>query len=199
MPVSKSQPVPAFYDGKPNLLPVLSSQVEIAFLPGRVETRGKTPRTMTSRATTPTATTSRVMTPRAKTPRAATPRAQSPRGQMPAPAAKGKSVAINAPSSDSKHSESSPAPSKSSYNLEEQLGWGDDGFKSLKAIAEFPDLSTFENCWPILNLVQMHLKYLSSRAWQEKRIADGLSKAVKGGKRIQGRSPKSKSPGPSKK
>ncbi|KAI6111142.1 hypothetical protein F5141DRAFT_1214658 [Pisolithus sp. B1] len=170
------------------------------------------------------------MTPRAKTPRVATPRAQSPTGQTPAPTAKGKLVTIEAPSSDSERSESSPAPSESSlstleselggndkiskpsgeagrpgrggYNLEEQLGWGDDGFKSLKnaqAVAEFPDLSTFENCWPVLDLIQMCLKYLSSRARQEKRIADGSSKAAKGGKRIQGRSPKSKSPGPSKK
>ncbi|KAI6096458.1 hypothetical protein F5141DRAFT_1067701 [Pisolithus sp. B1] len=277
MPVSKSRPVPAFYDGKPNLLPVLSSQVEIAFLPGRhvrvsasesmtvldldflSGTRGeKIPRTTTSRATTPTATTSRATTPRVKTPRAATPRAQSPMGQMPAPTAKGKLVTIEAPSSDSKCSESSPAPSESSlstleselggndkiskpsgeagrpghggYNLEEQLGWGDDSFKSLKrfvnkaikkhldvtkcrsqqhrraldtvcdlAVVEFPDLSTFENCWPVLDLIQMHLKYLSSRARQEKRIADGSSEAAKGGKRIRGRSPKSKSPGPSKK
>ncbi|KAI6094164.1 hypothetical protein EV401DRAFT_1896428 [Pisolithus croceorrhizus] len=231
MPVLKLRPIPAFYDGKPNLLPVLSSQVEIAFLPGRPVcvstsesmtvldldflsgTRGeKIPRTTTSRATTPTAMTSRAMTPRAKTPRVVTPRAQSPMGQMPAPTAKGKLVTIKTPSSYSKCSESSPAPSKSSlstleseiggndkiskpsgeagrpghrgYNLEEQLGWGDDGFKSLKAVAEFPDLSTFKNCWSVLNLIQMHLKYLSSRAWQEKRITDGLSEAVKGGKRI---------------
>ncbi|KAI6168538.1 hypothetical protein EDD17DRAFT_1503361 [Pisolithus thermaeus] len=202
MPVLKLRPIPAFYDGKPNLLPVLSSQVEIAFLPGRPVcvstsesmtvldldflsgTRGeKIPRTTTSRATTPTAMTSRAMTPRAKIPRVVTPRAQSPMGQMPAPTAKGKLVTIKAPSSDSKCSESSPAPSKG-YNLEEQLGWGDDGFKSLKAVAEFPDLSTFKNCWSVLNLIQMHLKYLSSRAWQEKRITDGLSEAVKGGKRI---------------
>ncbi|KAI6109220.1 hypothetical protein EV401DRAFT_1891501 [Pisolithus croceorrhizus] len=266
MPVSKSRPVPAFYDGKPNLLPVLSSQVEIAFLPGRrvrisasesmtvldldflLDTRGeKIPRTMTSRAMTPTVTTSRVMTPRAKMPRAVTPRAQSPTGQMPAPTAKGKLVTIEAPSSDSERSESSPAPSKSSlstleselggndkiskpsgeagrpghggYNLEEQLGWGDDWLQKSKdvtkcrsqqhrraldtvcdlAVAEFPDLSTFENCWPVLDLIQMRLKYLSSRAQQEKRIADGSSEAAKGGKRIRGRSPKSKSPGPSKK
>ncbi|KAI5991395.1 hypothetical protein EDD15DRAFT_2368757 [Pisolithus albus] len=191
-------------------------------------------------------------------PRAATPRARSPSGQTSAPTVRGKSVAINAPSSDSEHSESSPAPSESSlssleselggsdkiskpsgeagrpgrggYNLEEQLGWGDSGFKSLKrfvnkaikkhldvtkcrsqqdrkaldtvcdlAIAEFPDLSTFENCWPILDLIQMRLKYLSSRARQEKRIADGSNEVAKGGKSIWGRLSKSKSPGPLKK
>ncbi|KAI6117649.1 hypothetical protein EDD16DRAFT_1519890 [Pisolithus croceorrhizus] len=115
---------------------------------------------MTSRAMTPTARTSRATTPRVKMPRVVTPRAQSPMGQMPAPTAKGKLVTIKAPSSDSECSESSPAPSESSlstlesklggndkiskpsgeagrpgcrgYNLEEQLGWGDDGFKSLK-------------------------------------------------------------------
>ncbi|KAI5992125.1 hypothetical protein EDD15DRAFT_2197148 [Pisolithus albus] len=244
MPTSESRPVPAFYDGKPVLLPMLSSQVEIAFLPERrvrvsasesmtvfelnflsqtsVEARAKTPSATTSRATTPRATTLR-----AKTPRAATPRAQSPSRQTSAPAVRGKSVAINAPSSDSEHSESSPAPSESSlssleselggsdkiskpsgeagrpgrggYNLEEQLGWGDSGFKSLKAIAEFPDLSTFENCWPVLDLIQMRLKYLSSRARQEKRIADGSNEVAKGGKSIRGRSSKSKSPAPLKK
>ncbi|KAI6103277.1 hypothetical protein EV401DRAFT_1893655 [Pisolithus croceorrhizus] len=186
---------------------------------------------MTSRAMTPTMMTSRAMTPRAKTPRVATPRAQSLIGQMPAPTAKGKLVTIEAPSSDSKHSESSPMPSKSSLstlqselgrndkiskpsgeaggpghgvnkewlmhhntrnwprrlgkevvkittrnNLEEQLGWGGNGFKSLKAVVEFPDLSTFKNCWPVLDLIQMHLKYLSSRAQQEKRIADGSAR-----------------------
>ncbi|KAI6112804.1 hypothetical protein F5141DRAFT_1214119 [Pisolithus sp. B1] len=163
-----------------------------------VEARAQTPR-----AVTPWATTSR-----ARSPRAITPRAQSPRGQTPAPAAKGKSVAIKSPSPDSSDSEGSPAPSESSLSspeseLEEQLSWGEDSFKSLKrfvnkaikkhlditkcrsqqdhkaldtvcdlAIAEFPDLGTFENCWPVLDLVQMRLKYLSSRVWQKKRITD---------------------------
>ncbi|KAI5981629.1 hypothetical protein EDD15DRAFT_2379198 [Pisolithus albus] len=199
-----------------------------------VEARAQTPR-----AATPQATTSRATTPRAKTPRAITPRAQSPRGQTPAPAAKGKSVAIKSPSPDPSDSEGSPAPSESSLsslestrpwglNLEEQLSWGEDGFKSLKrfvnkaikkhlditkcrsqqdrkaldtvcdlAIAEFPDLATFENCWPVLDLVQMRLKYLSSRVRQKKRIADG--EVAKSEKRMRDRSPISKSAGPSKK
>ncbi|KAI6110324.1 hypothetical protein EDD16DRAFT_1711040 [Pisolithus croceorrhizus] len=172
-------------------------------------------------------------------PKAITPRAQSPRGQTPAPTAKGKSVAIKFPSHHSSDLEGSPAPSElslssleselgESYNLEEQLSWGDDSFKCLKwfvnkaikkhlditkcqsqqdckaldtvcdlAIAEFPDLGTFENCWPILDLVQMHLKYLSSRAWQKKRIA--YSEVAKHEKRMWDRSPISKSPGPLKK
>ncbi|KAI5984814.1 hypothetical protein EDC04DRAFT_2615578 [Pisolithus marmoratus] len=117
--------------------------------------RAKTPRMATPRATTP-----RAIAPRAKTPSATTPRAQTFGGQTPAPAGKQKLVTIENLPSDSEHSESSPAPSESSlsslesepgaddkipkpsgevgrpghggYNLEEQLGWGEDGFKRLK-------------------------------------------------------------------
>ncbi|KAI6021157.1 hypothetical protein EDC04DRAFT_2901414 [Pisolithus marmoratus] len=84
------------------------------------------------------------------------------------------------------------------YNLKDQLGWGEDGFKKLKrfikkavkkhldpmrcrslqdrkaletvskmAIAEFPDLDDFNKCWPVQDLVQLQLKYLSFRAWQQ--------------------------------
>ncbi|KAI6028194.1 hypothetical protein EDC04DRAFT_2605758 [Pisolithus marmoratus] len=116
------------------------------------------------------------------------------------------------------------------YNLEEQLGWGEDGFKCLKkfvnkaiknhldttkcqsqqnckvlitvcdlATAKFPDLDGFTNCWPIFDLIQMHLKYLSSRAQQKwKMSAESSSNAVKSKKR-RARSLKSKSPRPSKK
>ncbi|KAI6025390.1 hypothetical protein BKA83DRAFT_4597434 [Pisolithus microcarpus] len=135
---------------------------KIALLPGghvpsqtSVETRAQTPRAATLQAAT-----SRATSPRAMTPRAITPRAQGPRGQTPAPAAREKPVAIRFPSPGSSESEGSPAPSESSlsslesglgendkfskpsgeagrpgrggYNLEEQLSWGGDGFKSLK-------------------------------------------------------------------
>ncbi|KAI6095992.1 hypothetical protein F5141DRAFT_1067917 [Pisolithus sp. B1] len=210
MPVAKLQPVPAFYDSKPHLVPVLSSQVEIALLPGSAAARAETSRAATPRGKMPTATTSRV---------------QTPRGQTPAPTPKGKSVAIEFPSSDSEHSEGSFMPSESSlssleselgagdkipkpsgeagqpgcggYNLEDQLGWGEDGFKKLKVTAKFPDMSSFENCWPILNLIQMCLKYLSLRTQQKKRISDSSSGAAKGEKRRE-KSPKSKSPAPKK-
>ncbi|KAI5994380.1 hypothetical protein EDD15DRAFT_2107035, partial [Pisolithus albus] len=151
------------------------------------------------------------------------------RGPTPAPTNKQKSVTIEDPPSNSERSEGSPTPSESSlsslesepgasdkipkpngeagrpgrggYNLEEQLSWGEDGFKSLKrfvnkvikkhldttkcrsrqdrkalntvcelATAAFPDLDSFQNCWPVLDLIQMHLKYLSSRARQKQRI-----------------------------
>ncbi|KAI6160494.1 hypothetical protein EDD17DRAFT_1760883 [Pisolithus thermaeus] len=163
---------------------------------------------------------------------------------------KGKSVTIKLPSSDSEHSEGSPAPLESSlssleselggsdkipkpsgeagqpghggYNLEDQLGWGEDGFKNLKFVnkaikkhldttkcrsqqdrqaldivcnlvtAKFPDMDSFENCWPILDLIQMHLKYLSSRAQQKRRISGSSSRAAKGEK-SRGKLPKSKS------
>ncbi|KAI6096198.1 hypothetical protein F5141DRAFT_963468, partial [Pisolithus sp. B1] len=113
----------------------------------------------------------------------------------------------------SKPSGEAGQPGHGGYNLEEQLSWGEDSFKSLKvyaikkhlditkcqsqqdckaldmvcdlAIAEFPDLGTFENCWPILDLVQMCLKYLSSRVQQKKRIAD--SEVAKCKKRMQDR------------
>ncbi|KIK12194.1 hypothetical protein PISMIDRAFT_121314, partial [Pisolithus microcarpus 441] len=82
-------------------------------------------------------------------------------------------------------------PGHGGYNLEDQLGWGKDGFKKLKrfvkkavrrhldptkcrslqdrkaletvskesqAIAEFPDLDDFEDCWPVQDLVQLQLK-----------------------------------------
>ncbi|KAI6024031.1 hypothetical protein BKA83DRAFT_4125420 [Pisolithus microcarpus] len=121
-------------------------------------------------------------------------------------------------------------PGHGDYNLEEQLSWGEDSFKSLKwfvnkvikkhldttkcqswqdckalntvcelATATFPDLDSFQDCWPILNLIQMHLKYLSLRAQQKQRIGtDSLSEVAKGEKR-RDKLPKSKSPMPSKK
>ncbi|KAI6103698.1 hypothetical protein EDD16DRAFT_1525034 [Pisolithus croceorrhizus] len=110
MPVLKLRPIPAFYDGKPNLLPVLSSQVEIAFLPGR-------------------------------------PCSES----SPAPSKSSLSTLeseIGGNDKISKPSGEAGRPGHRGYNLEEQLGWGDDGFKSLKAVAEFPDLSTFKNYAP---------------------------------------------------
>ncbi|KAI5988138.1 hypothetical protein EDC04DRAFT_2912605 [Pisolithus marmoratus] len=85
-------------------------------------------------------------------------------------------------------------PGRGGYNLKDQLGWGEDGFKKLKvkkhldptrcrslqdrkaletvskmAIAEFPDLDDFDECWPVQDLVQLQLKYLSFRARQQQR------------------------------
>ncbi|KAI5999631.1 hypothetical protein EDD15DRAFT_2193672 [Pisolithus albus] len=262
MPVAKSRPVPAFYDSKPHLVPVLSSQVEITLLPGR-HVRVSASESMiltelnTFSRTATSAETPRVATPRGKTPIATTSRAQTPRELTPAPMLRGKSVAIELPSSDSERSEGSPTPSESSlsslesklgasdkipkpsgeagrpgrggYNLEDQLGWGEDGFKSLKRFvnkaikkhldttkcrsqqdrqaldtvcdlvtAEFPDMDSFENCWPVLDLIQMRLKYLSSRARQKQKIGESSSGAARGEKRTE-KSPKSKSPAPSKK
>ena len=93
----------------------------------------------------------------ARTPAAATPREKTPTH---VPLGSAKAVTINLPCSDSEHSEGSPVPSESSlssiaseqeasekipkligeagrpgrggYNLEEQLGWGEEGFKALK-------------------------------------------------------------------
>ncbi|KAI6013879.1 hypothetical protein EDC04DRAFT_2609121 [Pisolithus marmoratus] len=129
----------------------------------------------------------RAMTPRMKTPRAMTPIAQISRGQTPEPVGKQRSTTMENLQSDSEHSEGSPAPSQSSlssleseltqgdknpklsgevgqpghggYNLEEQLNWGADSFKSLKdckvldtvcdlATAKFPDLESFEKYAP---------------------------------------------------
>ncbi|KAI6168833.1 hypothetical protein EDD17DRAFT_1502832 [Pisolithus thermaeus] len=205
MPVAKSRPVPAFYDSKPHLVPGV-------VLPGGDST--------SAREASARAETSQGATPRGKTPIATTSRAQTPREQTPAPMPKGKSVTIELPSSDSEHSEGSPAPSESSlssleselggsdkipkpsgeagrpghggYNLEDQLGWGEDCFKNLKVTAEFPDMDSFENCWPILDLIQMRLKYLSSRARQKRRISGSSSRAAKGEK-SRGKLPKSKS------
>ncbi|KAI6006164.1 hypothetical protein EDC04DRAFT_2611547 [Pisolithus marmoratus] len=281
MPVSKLQSVPAFYDNKPHLLPLLTSQVELVHLPvqctcitasesmtltvlsqNNVEARAKTARATTPRVQMPS-TEARVMIPRATTPRTKMPRVMTPiaqisRGQTPEPMGKQRSTTIENLQSDSEHSEGSPVPSQSSlssleseltqgdknpklsgevgwpgcggYNLEEQLNWGADSFKSLKqfvnkairkhldttkcqsqqdckvldtvcdlATAKFPDLESFEKCWPVLNLIQMCLKYLSLRAQLKKRInTDSLSEAAKGEKRKDGW-PKLKSPMPSKK
>ncbi|KAI6007485.1 hypothetical protein EDC04DRAFT_2582839 [Pisolithus marmoratus] len=38
---------------------------------------------------------------------------------------------------------------------------------SKMAIAEFPNLDDFDECWPVQDLVQLQLKYLSFRAWQQ--------------------------------
>jgi len=99
----------------------------------------------------------RVKTAQARTPRALTPREKTPTH---VPSGSTKQVTIDLPHTDSKHSEGSPAPSESSlssiaseqeandkipklsgeagrpgwggYNLEDQLGWGEEGFKALK-------------------------------------------------------------------
>ncbi|KAI6043422.1 hypothetical protein EDC04DRAFT_2600281 [Pisolithus marmoratus] len=193
-----------------------------------------------ARVTIPRATTARM-----KMPRVMTPIAQISRGQTPEPTGKQRSTTMENLQSNSEHLEGSPAPSQSSlssleseltqgdknpkpsgevgqpghggYNLEEQLNWGADSFKSLKqfvnkairkhldttkcqsqqdhkvldtvcdlhtqAMAKFPDLESFEKCWPVLDLIQMCLKYLSSRAQLKKRInTDSSSEAAKGGK-----------------
>jgi len=161
MPLSKSRPVPAFYNSEESvhILPVLSSQVEMAYQP--------TSHVCVSACKEMTLTQLDVLTQesaeaRVKTARARTPRAQTPREKTPTHLLSGskKPVTIDLPCSDSEHSEGSPAPSESSlssiaseqeasdkipkpsgeagrpgrggYNLEEQLGWGEEGFKALK-------------------------------------------------------------------
>ncbi|KAI6012052.1 hypothetical protein EDC04DRAFT_2609620 [Pisolithus marmoratus] len=71
------------------------------------------------------------------------------------------------------------------YNLNDQLGWGKDGFKKLKrfikkavkkhldpmrcqSLKDHKALETVSKmCWPVQDLVQLQLKYLSFRAWQQ--------------------------------
>ncbi|KAI6033751.1 hypothetical protein PISMIDRAFT_15091 [Pisolithus microcarpus 441] len=221
-----------------------------------VEVGEKTPKATTHRAKMPIAE-DRAMTPGVKMPRVTTPREQTSRGPTPTPTNKQKSVTIEDPPSDSERSEGSPTPSESSlssleselgagdkipkpngeagrpgrrgYNLEEQLSWGEDSFKSLKfvnkvikkhldttkcrsqqdrkalntvcelATATFPDLDSFQNCWPVLDLIQMRLKYLSSRARQKQRIGTDSSSEVAKGEKRRDKLPKSKSPVPLKK
>lgn len=94
------------------------------------EARAKTPRMATPRATTP-----RAITPRAKTPSATTPRAQTFGGQTPAPSESSLSSLESEPGADDKIPKPSGEvgrPGRGGYNLEEQLGWGEDGFKRLK-------------------------------------------------------------------
>ncbi|KAI5986291.1 hypothetical protein EDC04DRAFT_2999521 [Pisolithus marmoratus] len=99
------------------------------------EARAKTPRMATPRATTP-----RAITPRAKTPSATTPRAQTFGGQTPAPSRETEiksslSSLESEPGADDKIPKPSGEvgrPGRRGYNLEEQLGWGEDGFKRLK-------------------------------------------------------------------
>ncbi|KAI6110843.1 hypothetical protein EDD16DRAFT_1519706 [Pisolithus croceorrhizus] len=59
-------------------------------------------------------------------------------------------------------------PGWGGYNLEDQLGWGKDGFKKLQTIAQFLNFDNFEECWPVQDLVQLQLKYSSFKTWQQK-------------------------------
>ena len=161
MPSSKLKPVPAFYNSgeSAHVLPVLSSQVEMVYHPtshvciSACEEVTLTQLDVLSQESTE----ARVKTAQARTPAAATPREKTPTH---VPLGSAKAVTIDLPRSDSEHSEGSPAPSESSlssiaseqeasekipkpigevgrpgrggYNLEEQLGWGEEGFKALK-------------------------------------------------------------------
>ena len=162
MPLLKSTPVPTFYNSKESahILPVLSSQVEMAYQPtshvciSACEEMTLTQLDVLSQESAE----ARVKTAWARTPRAQTPREKTPT-HVGRPLGRAKSVTIDLPRSNSEHSEGSPAPSESSlssieseqandkipklngevgrpgwggYNLEEQLGWGEEGFKALK-------------------------------------------------------------------
>ncbi|KAI6167170.1 hypothetical protein EDD17DRAFT_1752546 [Pisolithus thermaeus] len=50
-----------------------------------------------------------------------------------------------------------------------------------KAMAAFPDLENYSNCWPVTDMVMMHLKYTSSRVrCQEIEIAAGKAEMAAG-------------------
>jgi len=161
MSSSKSKPVPAFYNSQESahVLPVLSSQVEMVYQPtSHVHVSACEEMTLTQLdVLSQESADARVKTARARTPRAPTPREKTPTR---VPSGSAKQVTIDLPRTDSEHSEGSPAPSESSlssiaseqeandkipkpsgeagrpgrggYNLEEQLGWGEEGFKALK-------------------------------------------------------------------
>ena len=161
MPSSKLKPVPTFYNSgeSAHVLPVLSSQVEMVYQPtSHVRVSACEEMTLTQLdVLSQESAEARVKTAQARTPAAATPREKTPTHVLSGSA---KAVTIDLPCSDSEHSEGSPAPSESSlssiaseqeasekipkligeagrpgrggYNLEEQLGWGEEGFKALK-------------------------------------------------------------------
>ncbi|KAI6017357.1 hypothetical protein BKA83DRAFT_18549 [Pisolithus microcarpus] len=203
----KSCPVPVFYDtNEPPQLPMLSSQLEMYYrlktrmcVSAMEEMSLSHPLTAVPATNTkPTTKTLCMGTPRTSL------RATTPRAVTPVPKSSGK-VAEKSVTIIEDQSLDSPSSSESSlsswdedesdrkkipkpngevgrpgcggYNLEDQLGWGKDGFKKLKAletvskvaIAEFPDLDDFEDCWPVQDLVQLQLKYLSFKARQQKR------------------------------
>ncbi|KAL4062962.1 hypothetical protein V8B97DRAFT_2026594 [Scleroderma yunnanense] len=205
MSVLKLRPAAAFYDSKEctPILPVLSSQVEIAYWPMS--------HVWVSTCEEMTLTKLDVLL-------------------QVRPLGREKSVIIDILHSDSEHSESSPAfselslsslaskqgtdnkipkpsgeagrPRQEDYNLEDQLSWGQFAYKAAKehldttkcqslqdhkawdtmcelVMTKFLDLDTFQNCWPILDLIQMHLKYLSLSPWQKKRSSSKVEKEEK--------------------
>lgn len=117
MPVTKSKPVPAFYDSEEctTILPVLSSQVEMTYQPvSRVRVSACEEMVITElnnnarvRAKTPRAKTPREQS-RERTPAPMIPREQTPREKTPPPMSRltrrARSVAIEIPRSDSGHS-----------------------------------------------------------------------------------------------
>ena len=152
MPSCKSRPVPAFYDTpEPQALPMLSSQMEMCYQPKNpVAVSAKEEIAILCLPSAPAP--ERVTAPRTTNSRATTPRAASPITKS-----SGKSVIIN---EDRRERADSPSPSVSTlssldkdeessnkipkptgevgrpgrggYNLEEQMGWGQAGFKRLQ-------------------------------------------------------------------
>ena len=44
---------------------------------------------------------------------------------------------------------------------------------------KFPDLNDFEDCWPVLDLIQLHLKYTSSKCQKDRKAQEERAKAGK--------------------
>ncbi|KAI9462190.1 hypothetical protein HD554DRAFT_2041183 [Boletus coccyginus] len=79
-------------------------------------------------------------------------------------------------------------PGRGGYNLKGVIDWNHKVFTKFKnlallkvicdrAMGAFPDLDNFSNCWPVTDLIIMHLKYTSSCArWHELEFAAGKAK-----------------------
>ncbi|KIM57177.1 hypothetical protein SCLCIDRAFT_29021 [Scleroderma citrinum Foug A] len=105
-------------------------------------------------------------------------------------------------------------PGRGGYNLQDQLGWSNEEFKTMKrfvhkeikkrldltkcrslqerkamevirdlAITKFPDLNDFEDCWPVLDLIQLRLKYTLSKCRKDRNAQEERAKAGKKSKR----------------
>jgi len=160
MPSCKSHPVPAFYDTPepPQPLPMLSSQMEMCYQPKNpVAVSAKEEMAMSLPIAAPAVSGAMVKMQRVTTTRTTNSRATTPRAASPITKPSGKSVVIN---EDGGERSDSPSPSESSlssldgdeesskkipkptgevgrpgrggYNLEEQMGWGETGFKKLR-------------------------------------------------------------------
>ncbi|KAG2106842.1 hypothetical protein BD769DRAFT_1393097 [Suillus cothurnatus] len=58
-------------------------------------------------------------------------------------------------------------PGQGGYTLQESLNWSPKAYTKSKAVDTFPDLDNYSGCWPVNDIIMMHLKYMLGHARQK--------------------------------